>query len=326
MVPPVEPAVPIVFGVDVEPDIRPTTATDPLGLDGFAACIEWLEELRPRFEDVTGRPVDYSWFVRMDPQMAVLGGRADSLAVGAFPDLERLRRRGDTIGLHTHAGRWDTQRNEWIVDHGNPEWVAHCVRTAFDAYAEVFGEQCRAHRFGDRWESPAALDLLASLGTVVDLTREPGKPRTQRVDLSVRATGEVPSSLHLRSVPTRHRTSPMWTLPLTAGDPGMALPMPIRIARRIRSAGRTLRRPLTIYRSYRSPDAYWDVVERVVDEQPVPYVALVVRSDLPLSPQINYARPIMDALVRRPFARRLRFTGPLDVVANLSARPAGAVR
>ncbi|MGH2418669.1 MAG: hypothetical protein ACRDFY_10085, partial [Candidatus Limnocylindria bacterium] len=246
-----EQEVPIVFGVDVEPDVRPTTAKDSLGLDGFAACIGWLEELRPRFEDVTGRPVNYSWFLRMDPQIKVLGGSPEALAENAFAHLERLRGRGDTIGLHTHAGRWDPGGGEWIVDHGDPAWVAHCIQTAFDAYARVFGEACRCHRFGDRWESPAALDQLGSLGAAVDLTREPGKPRVDRVDLSARATGEVPSSLHIRSVPTRHRQSGMWQLPLTSGDPGAALPRLIRTARRIRFAGQTLRRPLTIYRRYR---------------------------------------------------------------------------
>lgn len=312
--------VPIVFGVDVEPDVRPTSATDPIGLDGFAACIEWLEGLRTRFEDVTGRPVTYSWFLRMDPQIEVLAGSPDALAIAARPQLDRLRAAGDTIGLHTHAGRWDPDAGEFIVDHGDPDWVAHCIRTAFGTYERVFGEPCRSHRFGDRWESPAALDLLASLGTAVDLTREPGKPRTPRVDLSARATGEVPSSLHMRSVPTRHGETPMSTLPLTAGDPGPALPLPIRLARRIRFAGQTLIRPLTIYRSYRSPDAYWDVVERVVDDQPVPYVALVVRSDLPLTPQIDFAKPIMEALVGRPFARRLRFTAPADLVAEQASQ------
>lgn len=317
MVHSVDEALPFVFGVDVEPDVRPTSATEAMGLDGFAACIDWLEELRPRFEDVTGRPVNFSWFIRMDPQIEAFGGRPDALALAAYPDLDRLRSRGDAIGLHTHAGRWDPERGEWIVDHGDPDWVAHCIRTGFDAYPRVFGEACRIHRFGDRWESPAALDLLASLGAVVDLTREPGKPSTPRVDLTAAATGEIPSSLHVPSVPTRHRRSDMWQLPLSAGDPGRALSLPIRLARRIRFAGQTLRRPLTIYRSYRSPDAYWDVMERVIEDLPVPYAALVVRSDLPLQPQIAYARPIMKALVKRPFARRLRFTDPADLVANL---------
>jgi hypothetical protein len=151
-------------------------------------------------------------------------------------------------------------------------------------------------------------------------------PRTDRVDLTATATGEIPSSLHRRSIPTRHRRSSMWQLPLITADPGKALAMSIRFARRIRFAGQTLRRPLTIYRHYRSPDAYWDVVERVVGDLPVPYIALVVRSDLPLQPQIGYARPIMEALVGRRFARHLRFTDPADVVGNLpEQRLAGAV-
>ena len=43
-----------------------------------------------------------------------------------------------------------------------------------------------------------------------------------------------------------------------------------------------------------------------------------VDNEVPIVPQIAYARPIMDALLTRPFARRLRFTGPADVVANLT--------
>jgi len=316
--------VPIVFGVDVEPDIRPTGRREPIGLDGFAACIEWLEDLRPRLEDATGHPVRFTWFLRMDPQIEVLAGRADALAASALAELAWLRDRGDSLGLHTHAGRWDEVRDGWVADHGDPEWVAHCVRTAFASYAETFGEPCLRHRFGDRFTSPAALDLIGSLGARVDLTIEPGKPRTARVDVTAAATGEIPSSLHLRSEPIRHASSDMWLLPLTSGDPGPALPRPIRLARRLRFAGQPLHRPLTLYRRYTSPDAYWDVVERAVADQPVPYVALVIRSDLPLGPEMEFAGPIMAALLRRPLARRLQFADPVQVVANVASPDAAA--
>jgi len=306
-----------VFGIDVEPDGKPTGARDAIGLDGFSACVAWLEDLRPRLEDATRRPVQFTWFLRMDPQIESLGGRPDALAVRVLPELERLRARGDTLGLHTHAGRWDVQRDEWVVDHGDPAWVAHCIRTAFGSFAETFGEPCRRHRFGDRFTSPAMLDLLSDLGADVELTIEPGKPRTSRVDITAAATGEIPSSLHLRSEPMRHAGSNLWLLPLTAGDPGPALPWHIRIARRIRFAGQPLRRPLTLYRRYRSPGAYWEAVERTVSDVPTPYVALVVRSDIPLTAAMDYARPLMDELLRTSFVRQLRFADPVDVVRDL---------
>lgn len=315
--------VPIVLGVDVEPDSRTLVPGDRLALDGFAACVTWLENLRPRLEDATGRPVRFTWFLRMDPQIEALTGGPDALAASILPGLRRLQSRGDALGLHTHAGRWDAARRRWVVDHGDPAWVAHCARTAFASYAATFGEPCRRHRYGDRFTSRAALDLAAGLGARVDLTVEPGKPRTARVDVTAPATGEIPSSLHLRSEPMRHGDTDLWLLPLTAGDPGPALPWHIRTARRIRFAGQPLRRPLTLYRPYRTPDAYWDAVEETLSGVPTPYVALVVRSDLPLRPEMAYARPIMEALLHTTLVRRLRFADPLDVVEDARTAAAG---
>ena len=312
--------IPIVFGVDVEPDVRPIGKHDPIGLVGLAACIAWLDDLRPRLSDSSGTATVFSWFLRMDPQIEALAGRADAVGVRASTQLDELVAQGDLIGLHTHCGRWDPHREGWVADHADAEWVSHCVRTAFAAYAATFGAPCARHRFGDRFTSPAALDLIASLGARVDLTIEPGKPRTDRVDVTAFATGEIPSYRHLHSVPTRHGES-LWQLPLTAADPGPALPVAIRLARHVRFAGQPLHRPLTLYRAYRSADAFWDVVERLLDELPIPYIALIVRSDLPLQPQMAYAEPIMDALLRRSLARRLRFTDPLEIVGNLAPMP-----
>ena len=195
--------IPVVLAVDVEPDGRPAGADDPIVVDGFHATVEWLEELRPRLEAATAQPVQFAWFVRMDPQIAQLGGRADAVALAVLPQLLELRRRGDGIGLHTHAGRWDAGNRRWLVDHGDPAWVEQCIRTAFRAFHQTLGEPCRQHRFGDRWTSPAAFDLLAELGASVDLTEEPGKGRVKRVDTSADATGEIPSYRHLRSEPGR---------------------------------------------------------------------------------------------------------------------------
>ncbi len=313
---------PIVFGVDVEPDSRTIVPGEPMGVDGFHACVAWLEDLRPRLEDATGRPVRFTWFFRMDPQIEALGGRPDALVMPLLPELDRLRARGDTIGLHTHMGRWDPATAGWLVDHGDPDWVAHCISTAFAAYAATFGEPCLRHRFGDRFMSPAALDLVGALGAEVDLTVEPGKPRTDRVDMTAPATGEIPSTLHLRSEPMRHASSNLWLLPLTAGDPGPALPWHIRLARHVRFAGQPLRRPLTLYRRYRSAAAYWEAVERTASDVTSPYLALVVRSDLPLTAEMTFARPLMDALLRTALVRRLGFTDPVEVVRH--ARTAAA--
>lgn len=312
--------IPVVLAIDVEPDGKPEGSNAPILLDGFRATLEWLEDLRTHLAAATGGPVRYAWFLRMDPQIETMGGTADALARGVLPELADVRRRGDGIGLHTHAGRWDMARGRWLVDHGNPGWIEHCVRTAFAAYEGVFGVTCQQHRFGDRWVSPEALDLLAELGAVVDLSEEPGKGRVARVDTTADATGEIPSYRHLRSEPRTHRDPRLWLLPLTSADPGPALALPIRVARWARFAGQPLHRPLTLNRAWRSPDAYWSVVERALSRQRAPYLALAIRSDFVLRPDMTGMRPLLEALPRRALAKRLRFTDAVGAIEAL--RPA----
>jgi hypothetical protein len=294
-------------------------------MDGFRATVRWLEELRPKLETATGQPVHYAWFLRMDPQIESLGGATDALARAVLPELMELRRRGDGIGLHTHFGRWDAPNRRWLVDHGNPSWIEHCVRTALRAYEDTLGEPCRQHRFGDRWTSPAALDLLAQLGVTVDLSEEPGKGRVKRVDTSADATGEIPSYRHLRSEARPHRDHRLWLLPLTSADPGPALSLPIRVARWVRFFGQPLHRPLTLNRTWRSADAYWSVVERALDRQRSPYLALAIRSDFVLRPDMTEMRHVLDALPPRALASRLRFADAveaLEMVRNALPSPA----
>ena len=314
--------IPVVLAIDVEPDGKPEGPHDPIRMDGFRATREWLEALRPRLEAATGRPVAFAWFLRMDSQLETMGGSADALARAVLPELQELRRRGDGIGLHTHAGRWNPESGRWLVDHGSAAWIEHCVRTAYRAFEDVLGEGCRQHRFGDRWVSSEALDLLAELGTVVDLSEEPGKSRVKRVDTSADATGEIPSYRRLRSEPRPHRDPRLWLLPLTSADPGPALTLPIRLARRARFFGQPLHRPMTLNRAWRSPTAYWSVVERAVTGQRTPYLALAIRSDFILRPDMAGLRPVLDALPSRAFAARLRFTDAVGAIAML--RPAAA--
>jgi hypothetical protein len=309
--------IPAVLAIDVEPDSKPNGPSDPMRMDGLHATLEWLEDLRPQLALATGRTVNFAWFVRMDPQIARLGGRADSMTALIAPELRELRRRGDGIGLHTHFGRWEATPGRWVVDHGSRTWVEHCLRTAFAAYRDTFGATCRQHRFGDRWSSPEALSLLAELGAMVDLSAEPGKRRTDRVDITADATGEIPSYLHMRSEPIPHTDRRLWQLPLTSGDPGPALSLPARAARRVRFLGQPLHRPLTLDREWRTDDAYWRVVQHTLDRLPAPYLALAIRSDFLLRPELAGMRTLFEALLSQEIVGRLRFTDAVGAIESL---------
>ena len=300
--------IPVVLAIDIEPDGRPAGADDPIVVDGFHATMEWLEELRPRLEAATAHPVRFAWFVRMDPQIAQLGGRADAVATAVMPQLMELRRRGDGIGIHTACrpvgcGESALARRPWRPGLGralHPDRISRLprnVRRAVPAASVRRPVDQRLHAF----------DLLAELGALVDLTEEPGKGRVERVDTSADATGEIPSYRHLHSEARPHRDPRLWLLPLFSADPGPALTLPIRVIRRVRFLGQPLHRPLTLDRPWRSPDAYWSVVERALQRQPAPYLAS-------RDPQRLRAAPRPDRHARRarcPAVAAARLSAPL---------------
>src|SRR5260221_13304490 len=96
---------PIVICVDVEPEeraIEPKVASDWLG---FEKTFEFFERLRPHLEDVTGTAAHFSWFVRIDPQIAqTYGGPAWSVALyGRL--LDSLLASHEYIGLRNQTWR-----------------------------------------------------------------------------------------------------------------------------------------------------------------------------------------------------------------------------
>ena len=174
--------IPVIICIDVEPDLRAIDPNAESDWVGFEKTLEFFRELRPRLEQVTGSPAHFSWFVRMDPQIAHTYG------FPAWP-VTRYRRlfdyiaeSGDEIGLHVHAWRWDTCSNRWIADMGDQEWVEQCIRMSFEAFEQSLARSCRSFRFGDHWINDATLDLVEELGAWFDLTTEPGLKRPKLPD------------------------------------------------------------------------------------------------------------------------------------------------
>ena len=60
---------PIILTIDVEPDQRKTDARG--GWEGSIRLLPQLEEHRSRLEKATGRPVQFNWFIRADPQIRI---------------------------------------------------------------------------------------------------------------------------------------------------------------------------------------------------------------------------------------------------------------
>ena len=79
---------------------------------------------------------------------------------------------GDEIGLHVHFFRRD--RGQWITDTSDDSFIEGELDAAFRRFRTAIQQGCRSFRFGDRWLSAPALNIIESLGARYDLTGEPG--------------------------------------------------------------------------------------------------------------------------------------------------------
>ena len=86
--------IPLIFCVDVEPDPRLVNHDAPEPWVGYEITQRYLRELRPRIEAVTGAPVHYSRFLRIDTQIEPYGS-ATWIADRYGAHMEEIQRAGE---------------------------------------------------------------------------------------------------------------------------------------------------------------------------------------------------------------------------------------
>ncbi|MEP9390384.1 hypothetical protein [Mesorhizobium sp. KR9-304] len=219
------PAIPVVLGVDVEPNARAVDLRDP-SWDATTAFFSKTVDLRNRVRTISGAPLHITWFPRADPQVEISNGSADWALKHFEAEWRIAQLEGDEIGLHMHPWRWDEVTRGWCQDHGDEGWVLQCARSSIDAYRGAFGKTPAAYRGGDRFLSNAMVRLLEEEGVQLDLTLE-RMPGAARLVEAERGTGNIPdgenippsayrpSSADFR-VPDPDKTSGLGMLPLTA--------------------------------------------------------------------------------------------------------------
>jgi hypothetical protein len=320
--------IPVFFCIDLEPVDRLTRRSDADRWRGVDFFCDYLDGLRPRLAEATGEDVRFLWFARCDPQIETAFGSADDLLRLRSERLERLSSKGDPIGIHVHAWRWDDEAASWFADFGDSAWIEHCVRTAFETYRTHFGVPCELHRFGDRWFSGELVRLLKELGARFDLTIEPGARGGTVLAPGERVAGAIPD--YMRAPREPYRPSPgnfllpdpladstLWMVPLSAADTASALPVARRIGRKVRHPFGPTHRPLTLHRPWSSPLAFWDMVERHVESHDRPYLAFAIRSGDPEAADERRVRAALDQLQGHPLLERLRFSDPATELGGL---------
>ncbi len=167
---------PVVFGIDVEPDPFTFDRRERPPWSGFNRFVEELPGLRERLSEATGAPAVFTWSLRMDAQIAETLGTASWLVETHGEELANFASSGDELGLHTHTWRWDEDAGDWFADYVDEAWAEHCLGLGIEAFESAFERSCPSHRAGDHFLSGAMLKCLADAGVKVDWTVEPGWP------------------------------------------------------------------------------------------------------------------------------------------------------
>ena len=299
--------VPVVIAVDLEPDKRTFPPDEPRPWSGFEGMVEKVGPLRERLAQITGEPVVFSWFLRMDPQVKRTWGSFTWAAEKYEKELAVFQEAGDEMGLHTHTWRIDEERGEWVADFGDLAWAEHCLEVGFAAFEEAFGRPPKHHRFGDHFLTGPLLTRVAAKGIAADFTLEPGWPETGPTGpwIHERWNGTLPD---LRPVPTRPYRSSEARFPREdKDDPLPTLLVPLYSPPGLR---RRQRLPLPPDSRHFTSRLAFELTTRTPS-----MMALTLRSDAAL----DRWEPTVANLEHLAQHEGMRFVTPSDAVASLAA-------
>ena len=332
--------IPAFLSIDVEPDAFQISGGDSDHWPGYRATYEFAASLRHQLAQASGAKPIFGWYYRMDPQIERVCGRAD-FAMTAFPDrTTALREEGDYFGVHTHPLRWSNERQLWVHDFGDRQWLRDCTKFGLDAFAACTGSPTTLFRAGAGFLCNEIVDVLDNNGVVVDLSLEPvagwglrSKTVSSAVDTSP-MVGEYtncvtapktpyhPSHDDFRK-PGHGDARRILLIPLTTG-PGVLPPggLIAKLKRRLHGTSR----PDPVHMLYPTEDDwteryFWDLVSHQLGSMERPYLSLAIRTDRFESFRAARVCRVFTELARHPLARRLRFVDPIGVQEQIAPQP-----
>lgn len=328
--------IPVILLVDVEPDPFLVDRFNPEPWLGYEGTQVYLRALRTRFEEATGSPVHYTWCFRMDPQVAESYG-SPTWAVDRYPDfVKEIEREGDGLGTHLHVYRWIADRQQWLEDAANQDWVSCCVEMSLNAHLEAFGQPCETLRFGNfgMGMNTLTVNLLERLGIRYEMSVEPGlspsapgpldkgfytgiRPDFRRVP---RAPYEPSAGNFLMPVKSGSRS--LKIIPLTAGSHRLGMQLRARW-RRIRENGFRYRHQdtiLSMWRDWKAPNTFDRMVDRALAAQANPYLAFGIRSSIGAGRSHEQVDKCLQVLLEHPERRRFVFSTPAETMTILDGQ------
>jgi hypothetical protein len=162
--------------------------------DGVSEHVAALMARRPRLEDASGRPVNFSFCLRVDPQIEIAYGKADWVFDRYADEIAQLREAGDTVGLHVHTWRPVRRffRDGWVADFEDADWIAHCLSMGIEAFRARMGAAPTTMSFGDNFMHDCALPIMQAAGIRADYSMDPGLNTTTGLAKGERLVGRIP--------------------------------------------------------------------------------------------------------------------------------------
>lgn len=326
--------IPVILLVDVEPDPFLVSRSNPEPWKGYEATFPYLTSLRYRFEEATGSPVHYTWCLRMDPQVAESYG-TPTYAVDRYPEfVEEMMRKGDGIGAHTHAYRWLRDRQIWLEDLANQEWVTECVEMSLQSHATAFGTACEIFRFGNFWINTQTVNHLEKRGLRYELTVEPGLPSYRRGTLGQGySTGCRPDYCRVSRVPYEPGrenflepavpgSRSIRMIPLTSAWLRLGWNFKARL-RRLRDNGfrsRWQSERLSMWKDWPAPNGFGEMIDRAITVQQKPYLCFAIRSNFGVGKSFRRVDHCLRTLLNHSQRHRFVFSTPAEAMVSLDRR------
>ncbi len=315
--------IPIILCIDVEPDGFFIDKTKLLPWRGFEALHQLFNSFRKPIKEATGEKAHFLWSYSLDPQVEKTYGSAAWPLTHYSQITADLETQGDELGLHPHAYRSLPQKNNWIEDRADQNWVNHCTQIGFDAYKQVLKRTCRVFRFGSVWINNETLNLAHHLGAEIDLTLEPGfKP--EGLYKGDGYLGETPNFDHVPRMPYQKadhdysqkasvKNGNLWMIPLTGGKVSYRYGRLETFTRKIFSPVSVEPFHVTLKLST-NPRYFIQIVEEHLDKKPA-YIAMSLRSDAGISKKhLNYISENLNYLISHSRAKQFVLTTPHEAL------------
>lgn len=322
--------IPIICCIDIEPDARMIDPQVPVDWAGFEKCYEFFSRVRRRLVVATAFPVHFSWFLRMDPQVTHTYGSPDWAVTRYRSLLEEFKARGDELGLHAHAWRWNEETEAWIEDFGDQKWVDHCVRSSFETFQTSLNQSCRSFRFGDHWMNNETIKLLETLGARFDLTTEPGA--LPCMPFGEPSTGSFPDYTRIPQVPYRPsehdftkqswwRKRSLWIIPVSASSTETAVPARAPDRGKWLVSNQPVHQDCVTLNLAVSQSIFSPIFDKLLGSLRNPFIVTVARTDIAVDAEqrANLEQNI-EFLLSHPLARRFSFETPAEAMRRLRLR------